>query len=387
MLNPVLIKAGFSFVYGLSQCIRGIFVSLYSAQYSVMAIHSIDTETFVSLRTQYPLADVRSPAEYAHAHIPAAFSLPLFSDEERRVVGTTYKQQSREAAIKTGLDYFGPKMRMLLEQAEAALEQAGRKQILLHCWRGGMRSAAVAWLLDMYGFDVYLLQGGYKAFRHWVLNRFNQPLPFAVLGGYTGSAKTRIIAQLAAAGQTVIDLEALAGHKGSAFGKLGLPPQPGTEQMENKLALALLQAEQERAAKGTTCIWLEDESRRIGDINLPEAFFAQLRAAPFVFLEVPFEERLRNILEDYGRFSVQELSGPIERIRRRLGDEEARNALRLLQEGNTEACFRILLRYYDKYYRGSSLDKTRPVQYLNSEGMDTGTLLAELKKQSSIWTR
>lgn len=345
-----------------------------------MAIIHLDVDTFVKMAAECPVADVRSPGEYAHAHIPAAVSFPLFSDEERRIVGTAYKQQSREDAIKIGLDFFGPKMRPMVEEAERLLQNSADKRILVHCWRGGMRSGAVAWLLDLYGFEVYLLKGGYKAFRNWALELFKQPRPFAVLGGYTGSGKTLLLAALEEAGESVIDLEKLAGHKGSAFGNLGLPPQPGAEQVENNLALALLKTEQQRIEKGNRHIWLEDESRRIGNINLPEAFFSQLRAVPFVFLDIPFEVRLENVLKDYGRFSAEELSNPVNRIRRRLGDEYTRNALRFLEEGDTAGCFRILLRYYDKFYRNSSLSGERKVHYTEWDGRDIPGLIAQLKK-------
>src|SRR5690348_9334071 len=129
-----------------------------------MPIKKLSITEFLKLSHQHPVLDVRSPGEYSHAHIPGAYSLPLFTDEERKVVGTTYKQQSREAAIKVGLDYFGPKMRSMVEEVEKLCEKRGGKTVLVHCWRGGMRSAGVAWLLDLYGFKVYTLVGGYKFF-------------------------------------------------------------------------------------------------------------------------------------------------------------------------------------------------------------------------------
>lgn len=169
-----------------------------------MAIQKLAISEFLALARQIPVLDVRSPAEYQQAHIPGAISFPLFSDEERKQVGTNYKQKSRETAIKTGLDYFGPKMRPMVEQAEEIIKSAagnrdqmtagaGEKaghSLLVHCWRGGMRSAAVAWLLDLYGFRVYTLVGGYKAYRKWVLDQFEKEYRFTILGGYTGSGKT-----------------------------------------------------------------------------------------------------------------------------------------------------------------------------------------------------
>ena len=215
-----------------------------------MAIEKLHIEKFLELAKQHPVLDVRSPGEYTHAHIPGAYSLPLFTDEERKLVGTAYKQQSREQAIKLGLDYFGVKMRKMVEEVESVVSQqsavgkggAGLKTancILVHCWRGGMRSAGVAWLLDLYGFKVYTLVGGYKKFRNHVLETFNLPFNLKILGGYTGSGKTELLKTLKEKGERIIDLEGIAGHKGSAFGNIGLPKQPGQEMFENILALEL----------------------------------------------------------------------------------------------------------------------------------------------------
>ncbi|MEO5891931.1 MAG: rhodanese-like domain-containing protein, partial [Ferruginibacter sp.] len=146
-----------------------------------MAVQKITIEQFLTLSEHYPVLDVRSPGEYMHAHIPGAYSFPLFTDEERKVVGTAYKVESREAAIKIGLDYFGVKMRKMVEEAENLMNNrkqhsrsASENSVLLHCWRGGMRSEGVAWLLDLYGFKVYTLKGGYKAYRQWTRLQFQQ---------------------------------------------------------------------------------------------------------------------------------------------------------------------------------------------------------------------
>src|SRR5450432_116198 len=176
-----------------------------------MAIQRIPIDQFLSLSKDHPVFDVRSPAEFLHAHIPSAYNLPLFNDEERKIVGTTYKQQSRQQAIKTGLDYFGVKMRGMIEKAEEIIagfrlpvtgtnmdreQPVTTKTVLVHCWRGGMRSAALAWLLDLYGYKVYTLAGGYKAFRNRVLRQFEEQYNFKILGGYTGSGKTGLLEQL-----------------------------------------------------------------------------------------------------------------------------------------------------------------------------------------------
>lgn len=300
----------------------------------------------------HPVLDVRSPGEYQHAHIPGAYSFPLFTDEERKVVGTAYKQQGRQAAIRHGLAFFGVKMLPMVEDALTIARQfysdeiSNEEQIILvHCWRGGMRSAAVAWLLDLYGFKVYTLTGGYKAYRNWVLKQLDINYDLQVIGGYTGSNKTGLLQLLADKGEAVIDLEKLASHKGSAFGALGMQEQPAQEMFENMLATELY-----KVAGRQKKFWIEDESRRIGKLMIPAMLFEQMRKNTIIFLSVPFEERLKLITDQYGNFDKQLLTEAIERIQKRLGGLEAKNAIALLEEGNVMECFRILLAYYDKCY-------------------------------------
>ena len=304
---------------------------------------------FLTLARSCPVLDVRSPAEFAHAHIPGAHSLPLFTDEERKVVGTEYKQQSREQAIKTGLDYFGVKMRRMVEEAETIIDKhtyknGEQKTVLVHCWRGGMRSAGVAWLLDLYGFKVATLVGGYKAFRNWTLKQFEKQYSFHILGGYTGSGKTELLQQLSAHNYAVVDLEGIANHKGSAFGGIGTPAQPSQEMFENILAWALDEADD------TSPIWLEDESQRIGGVNIPNALWKTMRASPLYFLDIPFVERLSHIANTYGKCKKEDLVNAIIRIQKRLGNLNTKNAISHLLENNHKESFSILLTYYDKYY-------------------------------------
>lgn len=315
-----------------------------------MPIQKITTEIFLKKAEKHLIIDVRSPSEFAQAHIPNALPLPLFSDEERKIVGTTYKQNSRAEAIKIGLDFFGPKMRLIVEQVETYLTEKNEKKVFVHCWRGGMRSAAVAWLLDLYGFEVYLLEGGYKAYRNWVLAQLARPYPLQILSGNTGCGKTEILYALAEKGEAIIDLEALAGHKGSAFGNLGLPVQCSTEYFENKLATQLFQLMQYPAIKR---IWVESESNRIGNINIHHAFFNQMKLAPCLQIAVPMDKRLEKIVSEYGSFQKADLIAAILRIQKRLGPLEAKQTLAFLELGAIHQAFEILMRYYDKFYQKS----------------------------------
>lgn len=330
-----------------------------------MPAEKIHIDKFLELAKQYPVFDVRSPGEYNHAHIPGAISFPLFSDEERKIVGTAYKQQSREEAIKIGLDFFGPKMKTMVEEAESLVDGHQPRQgsephakdsklILVHCWRGGMRSSAVAWLLDLYGFKVNILIGGYKKFRHYVLDSFKLPFQFKILGGYTGSGKTELLKELQKRGEAVIDLEGIANHKGSAFGNIGLPSQPGQEMFENMLAqkmMSLLKAKPDSSISGHhLSIWVEDESQRIGQVNIPADLWKKMRRSPLIFLDIPFEERLQHIVREYGQLNTKKLTDAINRISQKLGNLNAKTAILLLNDGKISESFTILLKYYDKHY-------------------------------------
>ena len=345
---------------------------LLSAGEKLMAIEKITIQQFLKLSTQYPVLDVRSQGEYTHAHIPNAINVPLFTNDERKIVGTAYKQQSREIAIKLGLDFFGVKMKQIVEDVERITTEfykrnakqkdsvpplGGGGGILLHCWRGGMRSAAVAWLLDMYGFKVYTLTGGYKAYRNWVLQQVALPYNFTIIGGFTGSGKTEVLHQLKKEDKIIIDLEALANHKGSAFGNMGT--QPSQEMFENVLSKSLYDISCTKNDENLTstnyqpqtpCIYIEDESQRIGNLQIPSNIWLQMRKSTILFLEIPFEERLDFITAEYGKLNKETLVNAIIRIQKRLGGLETKNAINHLLENNTKESFRILLTYYDKWY-------------------------------------
>jgi tRNA 2-selenouridine synthase len=241
-----------------------------------------------------------------------------------------------------------------------------------------MRSAGVAWLLDLYGFKVYTLVGGYKAYRNWVLQQFEKDYHFKIIGGYTGSGKTLLLHALEKENNATIDLEGLANHKGSALGALGQAVQPSQEMFENLLAKELeVKSRTEDDRLRTTgnqkqelynedskynepiancspptanCIWLEDESQRIGNLQIPLALWRTMRKSKVYFFDIPFEERLNHLTEEYGIHKKDELVTAIMRIQKRLGGLETKTAINFLLENNFKESFRILLSYYDKHY-------------------------------------
>jgi len=296
---------------------------------------------FLNLPESQPVLDVRSPGEYAQGHIPGAISFPLFSDEERAEVGTLYKQRGKEEALLKGLDFVGPKMSGFIR---SALSLSPEKKVRIHCWRGGMRSGSMAWLLESAGFDVSLLEGGYQDFRRDVL--LNSPVPrkLCILGGFTGSRKTEILNEIGRIGKHILDLEALACHKGSAFGNLGQPPQPRQEQFENDVHLALLRHPEDEI------LWLEDESKAIGRLRIPDALHDAMRESRVCFVERSREERLAHIAASYGKQTLEELMSGMQRIAKRLGGQALKEALEHLDLGEISEAASISLYYYDKAY-------------------------------------
>ncbi|MGY3088039.1 tRNA 2-selenouridine synthase [Hymenobacter sp. UYAg731] len=328
----------------------------------------------------YPILDVRAPIEFVQGHVPGAVNLPLFSDEERASIGTTYKQVSQERAVHLGLEFFGPKMSGMVKQAQRL---AGGKEVRLHCWRGGMRSGAVLWLLELAGFKVHLLDHGYKDYRRAVLASFAQPRQWRVLGGLTGSGKTNVLHELAATpGQPVLDLEGLAHHKGSAFGAIGQPAQPTQEQFENNLAAALA------ALPADAPIWVEDESRQIGRLTIPPALFAQLQAAPRFVLEVPRAARVAKLAAEYGAEAPAELAAAIERLQKRLGGLATQQALAAVEAGNFPLMVELVLDYYDKTYTYGLAPRPGepPRTLVPVAGCDAAANAAQLRQATAILT-
>lgn len=299
----------------------------------------LDPENFLEL--DLPVLDVRSPAEFARGHIPGAHSFPLFTDEERAIIGTLYKQEGRDQAFLKGLEFTGPRMAAMVTQA---LELAPDRKVRLHCWRGGERSASVGWLLSKAGFHVSILKGGYKAFRNHVLRNFDRLLDLRVLGGFTGSGKTAHLRDLRSKGHQVIDLEDLACHKGSSFGAIGQAPQPSTEHFENLLFNELRYIDPQRP------LWLEDESMMIGKVRIPDGIYRQMRSAPLIFIDRPLEARAAHLVDEYGRHDAAELATAIGRIGKRLGPQHAKAAIEALGQGDLYSVAIIALRYYDKAY-------------------------------------
>jgi tRNA 2-selenouridine synthase len=299
-------------------------------------------EQFLQQSKSVPVIDVRAPKEFRQGHIPGAINLPLFDDEERAAVGITYTLVGSEAAFLKGLELVGPKLAGMVMQAKAIAKTG---ELLVHCWRGGMRSEAMAWLLSFSRIKTSVLTGGYRTYRHYIRESLKGGPPILILGGMTGSGKTEILHHLSSLGEQVLDLEGLANHKGSAFGSLGQADQPTTEQFENNMAAQWLALD-----PGKT-VWVEDESRNVGKVIIPEPLFLKMTAAPVVFVDVPFDIRVNRLSAEYGNFEKSELIALIRKIDRRMGGDQAIATIRALEQGNISDAVAIVLHYYDKTYR------------------------------------
>jgi tRNA 2-selenouridine synthase len=302
----------------------------------------LTVDEFLKKAQTLPVIDVRSPGEYDHAHIPGSVSIPLFDNEERALVGTKYKNAGKDSAVLLGLDLVGPKLAKFVKKSKKLNPKT--KEVLVHCWRGGMRSGSFAWLLNTAGLTASTLVGGYKAYRNTVLAAFAEPRNLLILGGKTGSGKTDILKELAWQGEQIIDLEQLAHHKGSTYGAIGQLPQPATEQFEN-----LIFGEWRRLDSGRR-IWLEDESRNVGSCFVPMPLWQQMRAAPVAFVDVPKAVRVQRLVAEYTGIDHSLLVEATERISKRLGSKVTKDALDALSRNDYATVADLTLDYYDKAY-------------------------------------
>ena len=300
----------------------------------------LTAQDFLKSGEEIPIIDVRSPLEYERGHIPGAFNIPLLSNNEREVVGTLYKSKGQDKAFMKALEFTGPKMAGFVKEANKYQKD---KKLLVYCWRGGKRSGSMAWLFNTSGIETKILEGGYKAYRNYIHDLFSIPKNIIVLGGFTGSGKTEILKELKEQHQ-VIDLEALAHHKGSAFGFIGQKPQPTTEQFENNLAIEWMKLNYNEI------IFLEDESKMIGSVHLPDEIYSKIRNSSVIFINVPKEDRIKRLIIDYAGFDNSLIKSALDKIIKRLGGQNYNKAISSLEINDYATIANVSLVYYDKAY-------------------------------------
>lgn len=302
----------------------------------------ISLEEFWSLRKQIPMIDARSEGEFLQSHIPNSFNIPILSNEERIIVGTLYKEKGSLEATLKGFELVGPRFHEIQKEA---LQKFPKGKIIVYCWRGGMRSQILSWLLSMVGFEVFRIKGGYKTYRTFTFEEVRKDWKLLILGGKTGVGKTRLLQELKKLGEQILDLEELANHKGSAFGAIGQKPQPSVEQFEN------LMAEELRLNDPEKIIWLENESRRIGKIIINDQFFELMSKSPLIDIRRSETERILLIEEEYSFLPKEELIAAVNRLKKKLGGLRTTEAIEDIINDNHQSWIANLLIYYDKTYQ------------------------------------
>jgi tRNA 2-selenouridine synthase len=332
----------------------------------------INISDFLGLAAEYPVIDVRSPSEYNHGHIPGAINIPLFDDRERETVGVLYKNEGRIKAILKGLDLASSAMSSKLERA---ISESKDGRLLVHCWRGGMRSEAMAWLFSLGDIHTEILDGGYKSYRHFVLEKLGEKRPYIILGGLTGSGKTEILKYMATRGHQVIDLEGIACHKGSAFGSIGQPPQPTSEHFANLLAGRICRLNDPRP------IWLEDESKSIGTVFMPDGFYNNMRESPVIALIMDVKTRMPRLLKEYSTHSKDELIRSVNKISKRLGGDNTKESVESIETGEFRRAIEITLGYYDKtYLYGLKQRPEKNIRYIETNTDDVAVNAEKILK-------
>ncbi len=302
----------------------------------------IEIADFLSKKFVLPVIDVRSPGEYSKGHIPNAINIPLFSDDERANVGKYYIQKGREEAMFLALQLIGPK---LGDKVHHLKEKIAGNKMLIYCWRGGMRSDSMSWLFSIFGYEVFVLSGGYKNFRKYVKESFTKKAKLIVIAGMTGTGKTELLEYINNKGQQILNLENLANHKGSVFGGLGMTEQPSIEQFENILFECWSGFDFDKP------IFIEDESLNIGRLQIPRELFDQMQNADVIEIQRDKALRIAKLEMEYAQFDNEMLKHCIYKLEKRLGLENTKNAIFEIENKNFSKAIELLLNYYDKAYQ------------------------------------
>lgn len=329
-----------------------------------------------SLSLNNPLyVDVRAPIEFSEDHVPGAENLPIFNDEERKEVGTLYKNAGRESAVKRGTEIGGKRIAEII----SPLAEVNDRDIVIYCARGGMRSGAVCSLINSLGIKTYRLINGYKSYRKYVMDQLAsltiKPQIF-ILQGLTGAGKTEIIRVIS----NSVDIEKMAGHRSSLFGGIGL------NQNSQKYFETLLLARIDEL-KNKPFIIIEGESRKVGNLHIPDNIFVQMKEAPAILIDTPIERRIEIIRKEYTGFKEDEkIINTVKSMKSRLGSKKTDALIEFYNKGDLDYFIEMLLiDYYDKLYH-HSLDKYNYISVIKNSNTEKACkeILDVIKEKSGI---
>lgn len=310
------------------------------------------------------LIDVRTPKEFELEKVPNSVNIPVLLDEERVVVGTTYVQSSKEEAKKIGVEFISKRLPEIFEQIQELSKK--HSKLVFMCARGGMRSSSITSLFESLGYKVAKLQGGYKAYRDFILNnisKVNENFKYIVVHGRTGVGKTKILNKMIELGASVMDLERMAAHKGSFFGALGEKLPQSQKRFDGEVFEFL------RNCK-TKYIVVESESKRIGNLYVPESVYSSMTNGRHVFIDTSIPNRLDILMEDYTNVPTKDLEDCIMKVARYVSKEKTANYLQLLKEGKLrELGETLIVQYYDPLYE-VSIDRHEFELSITYEDMD-----------------
>ncbi|HZK25125.1 MAG TPA: tRNA 2-selenouridine(34) synthase MnmH [Oscillospiraceae bacterium] len=329
----------------------------------------LTVEQLLAEREHFYLADVRSPKEYAEAHIPGAANIPLLENEERALVGITYKDEGTDRAKQVGLSLVAPRLPQMIEKIR---RQAKGKKVVIYCWRGGTRSRSICAIMEALNYPVWQLQGGYKAFRRYIHSYLSQAtvtMPVFVLNGLTGVGKTHIIKILQQQGYPALDLEGMANHRGSAFGAVGLGQARSQKDFEALLALFLLEHH------AASYLVIEGEGKRIGSATLPDFLFQAMEEGQHLLLEADVAVRVGRIVEEYqGRADhLGDLAEAVKTLSRKLGKAKSEELASLIRQGELETVVKTLCTdYYDHYYSDSRQGREKYLAVVSVNELNKG---------------
>ena len=333
-------------------------------------------------KTKGPLIDVRSPDEYYKGHMPNSINIPIFNNEERSIIGKKYKMSGREIAVREGFKIIDKKIDKLMQDfiliKEEFLNSTGRKflyekNIKIYCSRGGMRSQSMLWLLEKFKYPCITLSGGYKTYRNWVLNCFKDKLKLIVIGGKTGTRKTKILTKLKYLKYQILDFESLANHRGSSFGGLGMKEQPTNEQYENLISENLDEFNKLKF------IFVEAESANIGKNRIPHEVYRQMKNSKRI--EIIRDEKIRidELVSTYSKYEKKDLKDSVLKISKRLGPQRTKSAIESIDNENWDNVCKSVLDYYDRCYEYELNDKT-DVKILNMGNKNDREIIKEIIK-------